>query len=851
MISKKNKALVAGILAAGMTATAVVPSFAGAAATQYATEDKANESYVKMFESLYDDVITNGVQNGYLSSQKNGDSFGIPYHAAETMVVEAPDYGHETTSEAMSYIVWVAAMHDVLVKEGKISGSNELKKAWTTLEAIIPGWSKASGINEKIEYETFWTQPRLKADAANEEDLPDNYPAKQVQGAGAEAINPLFDTFKAAYSGEKGYYLMHWLADVDDWYGFGGGTPGGNSGNFTFINTFQRGEQESCFETVPHPCIEELKYGNKSSGIKGIFNGDNVPEQYAFTNAPDAEDRAIQAVYFADRYGVNTDGVSKLAGKMGDQCRNDMFDKYYKKIGCQDIHTESSGLESQHYLMGWYTSWGGALDTFYGGHYDWAWQIGCSHSHQFYQNPLAAYGLLYDSEMSSALTSGGEDDYKKSLQRQIEMYMWLQSKDGPFAGGCTNSYRGRYEEYPAGYPTFYDMVYVPHPVYADPGSNHWIGNQVWPTQRLAELYYDVCKNGNKATDIKFGGLDLKTALEKLLERWIGWFEDNVKFDYVDEKGNKMAYAIPSSLDWGKNDTDYTVAPDTWSKTYSDTANQNLTCKITGYGMGDIGCVSSLCNTLMYYAAANDVDSKYASQEGTTIAEKGLYLANRLLSAQYNMGRDEKGIAFKDHNGSLSRVFTEKVYIPSTYSGTMPDGSKLQTGATFSSIRESYKNDKMYQEAEAYFNGKDMNGFTVADNNNDGKINIEDYEFTLHRFWHMGDALMAYGGMALLYPDVKPIGEGPEPSSETDTQLDDGLWGDANCDGQVNMADAVLIMQVVSNPDKYGKGKADGITAQGEKNGDVENNGDGITNKDALKIQKYKLNLITEAEFKAK
>jgi hypothetical protein len=456
------------------------------------------------------------------------------------------------------------------------------------------------------------------------------------------------------------------------------------------------------------------------------------------------------------------------------------------------------------------------------------------------------------------------EDYKKSLQRQIEMYQWLQSVDGPFAGGCTNSYRGRYEKYPEGYPTFYDMVYVPHPVYADPGSNHWIGNQVWSTQRLAELYYDVCTNGDQASDISFGGLDLKTALEKLLERWIAWFEKNTKFDTVDADGHYMAYAIPSSLDWGANDTDYSCAPDTWTGTYSESANQSLTCTITGYGQGDIGCVSSLCNTLMYYAAANGVDASFATKEGTTVAEKGLYLANKLLSAQYQIARDEIGIAYKDHNGSLDRVFTQKVYIPSSYKGTMPDGSKLDQNATFSSIRESYKKDKMYQEAEAYFNGKDMNGFTVSDNNGDGTIDIEDYEFTLHRFWHMGDALMSYGGMALLYPEVKPLtleeifdnvepGTDPtdptEPSepSEPSEPTGDILWGDANCDTQVNMADAVLIMQSIANPDVYGVGKEKGITAQGELNGDVDNNGNGITNGDALKIQQYKLNLITSLD----
>lgn len=59
-------------------------------------------------------------------------------------------------------------------------------------------------------------------------------------------------------------------------------------------------------------------------------------------------------------------------------------------------------------------------------------------------------------------------------------------------------------------------------------------------------------------------------------------------------------------------------------------------------------------------------------------------------------------------------------------------------------------------------------------------------------------------------------------------------GDANCDEDMNMADAVLIMQSLANPDKYK------ITEQGEFNSDL--NGDGITNADALAIQKKLLKL---------
>ena len=69
-------------------------------------------------------------------------------------------------------------------------------------------------------------------------------------------------------------------------------------------------------------------------------------------------------------------------------------------------------------------------------------------------------------------------------------------------------------------------------------------------------------------------------------------------------------------------------------------------------------------------------------------------------------------------------------------------------------------------------------------------------------------------------------------------------GDANCDGELSMADAVLIMQSISNPDKYGEKGTDEhhITEQGKKNADITGENDGITNADALAIQKKLLKL---------
>ncbi|MDE6780094.1 MAG: cellulase family glycosylhydrolase [Ruminococcus sp.] len=59
---------------------------------------------------------------------------------------------------------------------------------------------------------------------------------------------------------------------------------------------------------------------------------------------------------------------------------------------------------------------------------------------------------------------------------------------------------------------------------------------------------------------------------------------------------------------------------------------------------------------------------------------------------------------------------------------------------------------------------------------------------------------------------------------------DGMLGDVNIDGKVSLADAVLIMQALSNPDEYK------LSEQAQNNADVVERGDGVSPKDALAIQ---------------
>ena len=59
-----------------------------------------------------------------------------------------------------------------------------------------------------------------------------------------------------------------------------------------------------------------------------------------------------------------------------------------------------------------------------------------------------------------------------------------------------------------------------------------------------------------------------------------------------------------------------------------------------------------------------------------------------------------------------------------------------------------------------------------------------------------------------------------------------LAGDANCNNEVKMNDAVLIMQSIANPDEFK------LTTQGEINADCDGQNNGVSNMDALAIQKY-------------
>lgn len=192
--------------------------------------------------------------------------------------------------------------------------------------------------------------------------------------------------------------------------------------------------------------------------------------------------------------------------------------------------------------------------------------------------------------------------------------------------------------------------------------------------------------------------------------------------------------------------------------------------------------------------------------------------------------------------SISSTFYSMVQIT--------DCQKMVTMSENDSIPslENLVNDKA---AWLYFCPWYMNYLTSEQNNPvDNLIEIyqSDYCITLDELPDLKSYPINGGGDVTVTTAVKPdvtttttTVTATVTAAASDT---DKVKGDANCDGQVDMSDVVLIMQSLANPDKYGTSGSDPmhITAQGSENADVDTTSKGLTSNDALEIQKYLLGL---------
>ncbi len=634
----------------------------------------ATDPYAQAFLDQYNKI--KAAASGYFSPA------GVPYHSVETLMVEAPDHGHESTSEAFSYFIWLEAVY------GRVTGDwTPFNNAWATAEKYIIPTSIDQPTNSSY-------NPSSPATYAPEWPSPSNYPSA-LDSSVKSGSDPIAGELQSAY-GTADIYGMHWLLDVDNVYGYGGTAGTGAENGPTapgpcYINSYQRGSMESVWATIPQPCTDLFKYGGPNGYLDLFIKDSSYAKQWKFTNAPDADARAIQAAYWAYRWASaqgNAGAVSATAAKaakMGDYLRYSMFDKYFKQIGnCTSASAcaPGSGKNSMHYLLGWYYAWGGAEPG--GG---WAWRIGDGACHHGYQNPVAAWALSTVGALAPK-SSTGKSDWANSLNRQIEFLRWLQSAEGGIAGGATNSWNGQYGQPPSGTPTFYGMFYDWEPVYHDPPSNNWFGMQAWGMERWCEYYY----------------LSKDAKVKPVLDKWISWVSGLVTV------GTGGSFSIPSTLSWSGQ-------PDTWNPS-SPGSNAGLHVTVADSGQ-DVGVAAAVVKALLYYAAAT----------GNTAAQT---LGKNLLDA-LSAHTDSKGIAIPESRKDYSR-FGDTVFVPSGWTGKMPNGDTIASGATFLSIRSFYKSDPDFPKVQAYLNNP--TGTPPS--------------FTYHRFWAQADIAIAYATYSELF-----------------------------------------------------------------------------------------------------
>lgn len=682
-----SSALGGSVLALGLAqGTAVAEPASAKAGNGARATAAADDPYTQAFLTQYGKI--KAAANGYFSPD------GLPYHSVETLMVEAPDHGHQTTSEAVSFWMWLEAAY------GRVTGDwAPFNAAWAVAEkTIIPQHADQSTSDSY--------NPSAPATYAPEHPLPDGYPSA-LDGTVPVGTDPLSSELASSY-GTMDVYGMHWLMDLDNVYGYGnkpgtGGESGPGAGA-SFLNTYQRGAQESVWETVPQPTTDLFEYGGPN-GYLDLFVGDSsYAKQWKYTNAPDADARAVQAAYWAYRWASEQGKESQVAAsvakaaKMGDYLRYAMFDKYFKRIGgCTDPNScpAASGRDSQHYLLSWYYAWGGAAAGSGGG---WAWRIGDGASHQGYQNPLAAWALSNVPSLTPK-SATAKSDWSKSLTRQLEFLTWLQSSEGALAGGCTNSWEGSYSQPPAGTPTFYGMAYDWQPVYHDPASNNWFGFQAWGMERVAAYYYVT---GN-------------ATAEAVLSKWVAWASSETTV------GADGSFRFPSTLNW-------TGRPDTWNAA-SPGDNAGLHVSVVDYA-NDVGVGAAYVKTLTYYAAKSGDEDAAA-------------LAKALLDAMA-LNTTDKGISVPETRKDYNR-FDDEVYIPSGWSGTMPNGDPIRPGSTFIGIRSWYKDDPDWPKVQAYLDGGDAPTFTY------------------HRFWAQAALALAFA----IYAELLVEGGGGEPGGDTE------------------------------------------------------------------------------------
>ncbi|MBE6861136.1 MAG: hypothetical protein E7499_07670 [Ruminococcus sp.] len=193
--------------------------------------------------------------------------------------------------------------------------------------------------------------------------------------------------------------------------------------------------------------------------------------------------------------------------------------------------------------------------------------------------------------------------------------------------------------------------------------------------------------------------------------------------------------------------------------------------------------------------------------------------------------DTGAAGIKLANDKFVGVMNNSVYYNSKYyfaknDTAMTNGAKLGDEVTVQ--------DSDFKSLSVQAMGTD---FHTAWRGADGTINNNGFAETTGTYSSIGYHLSGNGTASLL---IGQTGASTTPSITT-TTTPSGVtvtkYGDANCDGETDIADVVSVKCYLINPKNYS------ISAQGIANADVQGNSNGLNVNDVIAISKYALKLI--------
>ena len=648
------------------------------------TQPVPNNAYLQRFRDLWDELHGTTANNGYFHPAN------VPYHSVETLICEAPDHGHETTSEAFSYWVWLEAMH------GHLTGDwAPLQQAFTSIEShIIP--------TQADQPTNSFYNASDPADYAPEADLPSGYPSV-INSSTPVGTDPIAAELRTAYN-TPNVYGMHWILDVDNFYGYG--RRGDGTSQPSYINTFQRGPQESVWETVPQPSWEDFQWGAGTAGgyLPLFITGPSPARQWRYTNAPDADARLVQAMYwaktFADARGGSAavDSLAAKAAQMGDYLRYAMFDKYFKTDG---LH-----------------------------------QPDLPRGHRLQRGPLPDVLVLRVGRRHRRLRRLG-------LAHRLEPQpLRLPEPDGrarahDHAGACAAlaQRRARLDDQPRAPARVLPLAAVGrrrhrrrrHQQLGRPLRHAARGRadvlRRCSTRRTRSTSIPAATPGSASRPGRWSAWPSTTtspatiARSLILDKWVTWAMANTRLL------TNGSYEIPSTLDWdGQPSLNWNATTQNWNAADA-TYNAGLRAIVVDFTQ-DVGVAAALAKTLTYYSAGR---TRWGAPHPSSQV-----LAKELLDRMWTLYRDETGVAVPETRRDYNR-FDDPVFVPAGFTGAMPNGDPITASSTFIGLRSDLRSDPAWPQVQAYLDGGPAPTFTY------------------HRFWAQVDIALANAEYGRLFP----------------------------------------------------------------------------------------------------